>query len=160
MRVVVAAIGRLKDGPERALAANHRKRAADTGRALGVREVEVIEIKESRAREPGKRIIEESIALASLMPERAAVVVLDERGQNLGSVPLTNQLRCWRDEGRGEVVFVIGGPDGMAQTLHDGASLCLSFGAATWPHQLLRIMLLEQIYRAMTIWAGHPYHRG
>jgi 23S rRNA (pseudouridine1915-N3)-methyltransferase len=58
------------------------------------------------------------------------------------------------------VVFVIGGPDGMAQTLHDRASLCLSFGAATWPHQLLRIMLLEQIYRAMTIWAGHPYHRG
>src|SRR5580704_10976041 len=103
MRVVVAAIGRLKDGPERALAANYRKRAADTGRALGVREVEVIEIKESRAREPGKRIIEESIALASLMPERAAVVVLDERGQNLGSVSLTNQLRRWRDEGRGEV---------------------------------------------------------
>jgi 23S rRNA (pseudouridine1915-N3)-methyltransferase len=160
MRVVVAAIGRLKDGPERALAANYRKRAADTGRALGVRDVEVIEIKESRAREPGRRMIEESIALASLVPEQAAVVVLDERGQNLGSVPLTNQLRCWRDEGRGEVVFVIGGPDGMAQTLHDRASLCLSFGAATWPHQLLRIMLLEQIYRAMTIWAGHPYHRG
>jgi 23S rRNA (pseudouridine1915-N3)-methyltransferase len=159
MRVVVAAIGRLKDGPERALAAHYRKRAADAGRTLGVRDVEIVEVKESRAREPGKRITEESIALASLVPERAAAVVLDERGQNLSSLLLTNQLKHWRDEGRGEVVFVVGGPDGMAQTLHDRASLCLSFGAATWPHQLVRIMLLEQIYRAMTIWAGHPYHR-
>jgi 23S rRNA (pseudouridine1915-N3)-methyltransferase len=124
-----------------------------------VRDVEIVEIKESRAREPRKRIIEESIALASLIPERAAAVVLDERGQNLSSSSLTDRLKRWRDEGRGEVVFVVGGPDGMAQTLHDRASLSLSFGAATWPHQLVRIMLLEQIYRAMTIWAGHPYHR-
>jgi 23S rRNA (pseudouridine1915-N3)-methyltransferase len=159
MRVVVAAIGRLKEGPERALATHYRKRAADAGRALGVREVEIVEVKESRARESGKRIIEESIALASLVPEQAAAVVLDERGQNLSSLLLTNQLKRWRDEGRGEVVFIVGGPDGMARTLHDRASLCLSFGAATWPHQLVRIMLLEQIYRSMTIWAGHPYHR-
>jgi 23S rRNA (pseudouridine1915-N3)-methyltransferase len=159
MRVVVAAIGRLKEGPERALAAHYRKRAADAGRALGVREVEIVEVKESRARESGKRIIEESIALASLVPEQAAVVVLDEGGQNLSSLLLTNQLKRWRDEGRREVVFIVGGPDGMARTLHDRASLCLSFGAATWPHQLVRIMLLEQIYRSMTIWAGHPYHR-
>jgi len=159
MRVVVAAIGRLKEGPERALAAHYRKRAADAGRVLGVRDVEVIEVRESRAREPGKRIIEESIALASLVPERAAAVVLDQRGHNLSSMLLTDHLKRWRDAGRGEVVFVVGGPDGMAQTLHDRADLCLSFGAATWPHQLVRIMLLEQIYRAMTIWAGHPYHR-
>src|SRR5579863_6309400 len=127
MRVVVAAIGRLKEGPERTLAAHYRKRAADAGRALGVRDVDVVEVKESRAREVGKRIVEESIALASLVPERAAAVVLDERGHNLGSLSLTNQLRRWRDEGRGEVVFVIGGPDGMARTLHDRANLCLSF---------------------------------
>jgi 23S rRNA (pseudouridine1915-N3)-methyltransferase len=159
VRVVVAAIGRLKQGPERVLAAHYRQRAADAGRALGVRDIEIIEVKESRARELGKRVIEESIALASLIPERAVIIVLDARGQNLSSILLTNHLKHWRDERRPEVVFVIGGPDGLAQTLHDRANLCLSFGAATWPHQLVRIMLLEQIYRAMTIWSGHPYHR-
>src|ERR1700687_3945758 len=128
MRVFVAAIGRLKEGPERALAAHYRKRAADAGRALGVREVEIVEVKESRARESGRRIIEESIALASLIPEQAAAVGLGGGGQNLSSLLLTNQLKRWRDEGRGEVVFIVGGPDGMAQTLHDRASLCLSFG--------------------------------
>lgn len=159
MRVIIAAVGRLKDGPERDLADRYRKRAADAGRSLGLRDVEVIEIKESRARETERRILEESIALANVIPDGAGVVVLDERGENIGSGPLANQLKMWRDEGRGAAVFIIGGADGLAPSLRDKTSLRLAFGAATWPHQLVRVMLLEQIYRCATILSGHPYHR-
>ena len=73
--------------------------------------------------------------------------------------PCADLVRRWRDQGRAAAVFLIGGPDGVAQNLRDEADLCLAFGAATWPHQLVRIMLLEQLYRVVTILAGHPYHR-
>jgi 23S rRNA (pseudouridine1915-N3)-methyltransferase len=160
MRIVVAAVGRLKQGPERDLAERYRKRAADVGRGIGLRDVEIIEIRESKARESEKRMIEESIALATVIPEDAVTIVLDERGENLDSVELTKRITRWRDSGRSAAVFVIGGADGLGANLRDRADLRLAFGAATWPHQLLRIMLLEQIYRAATLSAGHPYHRG
>jgi 23S rRNA (pseudouridine1915-N3)-methyltransferase len=102
---------------------------------------------------------EESIALANVIPERAVTVILDQRGDNLDSATLANRIARWRDDGRPAVVFIIGGDDGLAPALRDKASFTLAFGAATWPHQLVRGMLLEQIYRAMTILAGHPYHR-
>jgi 23S rRNA (pseudouridine1915-N3)-methyltransferase len=159
MRLVVAAIGRLKQGPERELAERYRKRAADAGRSLGLREVEVVEIRESRAQEPDKRMLEESIAVANLIADGAVLVVLDERGDNVASTAFANQLGSWRDQGRSSVVFVIGGADGLAPGLRDKADMRLAFGSAVWPHQLVRIMLLEQIYRAMTLLAGHPYHR-
>jgi len=159
MRIIVAAIGRLKQGPETELSERYRKRAAQTGRALGLRDVEIIEIRESRAAEAPKRMIEESIALATIIPQGAAVVLLDSRGENLDSASLANQLAKFRSNDRPAVVFVIGGADGLAPSLHDKAELRLSFGAATWPHQLVRVMLLEQLYRATTILTGHPYHR-
>jgi len=159
MRILVLAIGRLKQGPEAELAERYRKRAAQAGRSLGLREIEIVEIKESRAQEAEKRMIEESIALANLIPEKAITIILDERGKSLPSAELTEQIRSWRDEGVAAVVFIIGGADGLAGSLRDKAALKLSFGAATWPHQMVRIMLLEQIYRAVTILAGHPYHR-
>jgi 23S rRNA (pseudouridine1915-N3)-methyltransferase len=159
MRIIVAAVGRLKQGPETELAERYRKRAAQTGRALGLRDVEIIEIRESRATEAPKRMIEESIALATIIPQGAAVVLLDSRGENLDSASLANQLAKFRGNDRPAVVFLIGGADGLAASLHDKADLRLSFGAATWPHQIVRVMLLEQIYRATTILTGHPYHR-
>jgi 23S rRNA (pseudouridine1915-N3)-methyltransferase len=159
MRLVVAAIGRLKDGPERELAERYRKRAEQTGRRIGFRDAEVVEIRESRAQEVSKRLIEEAIALANLIPDRAVVIVLDERGENLDSATFAQRLARWRDDGRPAAVFVIGGDDGLAPTLRDKATLRVAFGTATWPHQLVRIMLLEQIYRAMSILSGHPYHR-
>ena len=85
--------------------------------------------------------------------------MLDEHGENIDSVTLANRLAKWRDDGRPAAVFIIGGDDGLAPTLRDRASLKLGFGAATWPHQLVRVMLLEQLYRAVTILSGHPYHR-
>jgi 23S rRNA (pseudouridine1915-N3)-methyltransferase len=150
----------VEQGPERDLAERYRKRAADVGRSIGLRGVEIIEIRESRAREIEKRMVEESIALANMIPEASSTVVLDQRGDNLDSVTFASQIERWRDAGRPAAVFIVGGADGLSQTLYDRADLRLAFGPATWPHQLVRIMLLEQIYRAATLLAGHPYHRG
>jgi 23S rRNA (pseudouridine1915-N3)-methyltransferase len=159
MRILIAAVGRLKDGPERELAANYRKRTEAVGRGLGLREVEIVEIRESRAQDAERRRVEEAIAIANVIPERAIVVVLDERGSSVDSASLAAKLGEWRAEDRPATCFVIGGADGLASTLRDRASLKLAFGTATWPHQLVRVMLLEQLYRAGTILAGHPYHR-
>jgi 23S rRNA (pseudouridine1915-N3)-methyltransferase len=160
MRVIVIAIGRLKQGPERELAETYRKRAQAIGRALGMREIEIVEIRESRAVDAERRRVEESIAIANVIPERAAIIILDERGESLDSSALAALLRNWRAEDPAAVCFVIGGADGLAASLRERAKLKLAFGAATWPHHLVRIMLLEQLYRAASILAGHPYHRG
>ena len=159
MRIVVAAVGRLKQGPDTELAERYRKRAAQTGRNLGLREIEIVEIRESRAQETAKRVIEESIALANIIPEDAVTVVLDARGENIDSASFAACIQKWRADGRTAAIFLIGGADGLAENLLAKADLRLSFGAATWPHQLARIMLLEQLYRATTLLAGHPYHR-
>ncbi len=159
MRILVAAIGRLKRGPETELSERYRKRAAQTGRQLGLRDVEIIEIRESRADDAGKRMLEESIALANVIPQGAAVVLLDARGENVDSASLAAKLAQWRAADRPAVAFLIGGPDGLAANLREKAELRLAFGAATWPHQLVRVMLLEQLYRAATMLTGHPYHR-
>ena len=159
MRVLIAAVGRFKQGPERELATSYRKRAEATGRSLGFRDFEMIEIRESRAQDAERRRVEEAIAIANIVPENAVIVVLDERGENLDSPALAGLLREWRAEDRPGVCFVVGGADGLAPSLFERARLRLSFGKATWPHQLVRIMLLEQLYRATTILAGHPYHR-
>ena len=159
MRLVVAAIGRLKDGPERELAERYRKRADQAGRRIGFRETDVIELRESRAPDVARRMTEESVALASIIPDRAAVVLLDQRGEALDSASLASRLGRWRDDARPAAVFIIGGDDGLAPALRDRANFTLAFGAATWPHQLVRIMLLEQLYRAVSILSGHPYHR-
>jgi 23S rRNA (pseudouridine1915-N3)-methyltransferase len=158
MRIVIVAVGRLKRGPESDLSGRYRERAIKSGRGIGLRSLEVVEIAESRAREPQRRMLEESIALANVIPKDAATVLLDPRGETLDSNGFTKRLRGWNDGGR-DVAFVIGGPDGLAPTLSDQADLHLAFGALTWPHQLVRIMLLEQIYRSVTILSGHPYHR-
>ena len=158
MRITVAAVGRLKRGPERELSERYRERAAKSGRGIGLRSIEIVEIAESRAREPQRRMLEESIALANLIPDGAATVLLEARGEMLDSNAFTARLRGWNDAGR-DAAFVIGGPDGLAPTLSERADLHLAFGALTWPHRLVRIMLLEQIYRATTILSGHPYHR-
>jgi 23S rRNA (pseudouridine1915-N3)-methyltransferase len=159
MRIVVAAVGRLKAGAERELAERYRERAAKIGRAVGIRDIEVIEVRDSRARETERRILEESIALASVIPDDAIIVTLDGRGDSVSSEAFAGRLRTWNDASRAAVFFAIGGADGLGEVLRQRADLSLAFGTATWPHQLVRIMLLEQIYRAFTILSGHPYHR-
>jgi 23S rRNA (pseudouridine1915-N3)-methyltransferase len=159
MRILVAAIGRLKAGSDRELMERYRNRAVKVGRTLGLSGPDVIEVRESRAREAARRATEEAIALANAIPDDAIKIVLDSRGQNASSDAFAGRIRGWRDGGRHVMCFVIGGADGLAAGLLDDADLIFAFGSATWPHQLVRIMLMEQIYRAMTILSGHPYHR-
>jgi 23S rRNA (pseudouridine1915-N3)-methyltransferase len=159
MRLVVAAVGRLKRGPVRDLAERYRERAVKVGRALGLRGLDVVEIDESRARRAEDRAAEEAAALARVVPENAVIIVLDERGRALSSLDLAGMIGGWRDHGRETAVFIIGGADGLADSIIRRADLRLAFGAVTWPHQLARVMLLEQLYRCETILAGHPYHR-
>ena len=159
MRLMLISIGRLKKGPERELAERYRERFDDISRKLGFRGLEIHELPESRARDAATRISEEAAAIAALIPEKAVVVALDERGDNVDSASFARHLGRWRDESVPYNVFVIGGADGLSPDLRRKAKLSMAFGAATWPHQMVRVMLLEQIYRAATILAGHPYHR-
>src|SRR5205807_2192544 len=114
MRIVVAAVGRLKQGPERDLAERYRKRAADAGRSVGLATFDIVEIRESRADNAERRMLEESIAIANVIPERGVTVILDERGESVSSASFAGQLQGWRAESRPAVVFVIGGHDGLA----------------------------------------------
>jgi 23S rRNA (pseudouridine1915-N3)-methyltransferase len=159
MHLIVISIGKLKQGPERELAERYRDRFDDIGRKLGFRSLTIHEISESRARDAATRINEEAAAIAALIPEKAVIVALDERGSSVDSASFARHLGKWRDESVPHNVFVIGGADGLSPELRSKAKLSIAFGSATWPHQMVRVMLLEQIYRAATILAGHPYHR-
>jgi 23S rRNA (pseudouridine1915-N3)-methyltransferase len=159
MRLVVIAIGRLKRGPERELAERYRERFDDIGRKLGFRGLEVHEIAESRARDAGTRMAEEAAAISAAIPPKSVVVALDERGDNIDSDAFARQLGRWRDDQVANTIFIIGGADGLSPELRRMAKSRVAFGSATWPHQMVRVMLLEQLYRAATILAGHPYHR-
>jgi len=159
MRLIVAAVGRLKRGPERDLAERYCERVAKAGRAIGIRRVTISEIDESRARRASDRVVEEAAALGAVVPASSAVVALDERGETLTSEALAQRIGRWRDHGRPELVVLIGGPDGLAPELLAKVDLRLAFGRMTWPHQLVRIMAFEQLYRAIAILSGHPYHR-
>jgi 23S rRNA (pseudouridine1915-N3)-methyltransferase len=159
MRIVVAAVGRMKTGPERELVARYLDRASGSGKPQALTGFEVTELTESRAGSAASRKSEEAKALRSVLPE-GIVVALDERGKSIGSEAFAKQLGRWRDDGRPAASFVIGGADGLDPDFVRSAELLLSFSPLTWPHQLVRIMLAEQLYRATTILSGHPYHRG
>jgi 23S rRNA (pseudouridine1915-N3)-methyltransferase len=159
MRLVVISIGRLKQGPERELAQRYRERFDDLGRKLGFRGLEIQEIPESRARDAATRMAEEATAISAAIPAKSVLVALDERGDNIDSSAFARHLGRWRDEQVPNTIFMIGGADGLSPDLRRKAKLGIAFGSATWPHQMVRVMLLEQIYRAATILAGHPYHR-
>ena len=159
MRISVLAVGRLKAGAERSLAEDYRLRAEGQGRGIGISRLTTIEFAESQAQSPAARMAEEARALAGALPPRAFLIALDERGNQLTSVAFAKALRQRLDGGTAETAFILGGPDGLAPELRQKAGLVLAFGAMTWPHRLARVMLFEQIYRAVTIVAGHPYHR-
>jgi 23S rRNA (pseudouridine1915-N3)-methyltransferase len=159
MRIVIAAVGRLKDGPERELVARYAERAAQTGRALALGPVDMREVPESRAKRPEDRKREEAAALTALLVPGAPVIALEENGKSLSSLEFASKLGRWRDDGAPAAQFLIGGADGLDPELIKNVALVLSFGRMTWPHQIVRALLSEQIYRAATILAGHPYHR-
>lgn len=159
MRLVIAAAGKLKAGPERLLIERYLERANAAGRSVSLAPVDVIEIAESSARNPAQRQKEESEKLLKALPKDARRIVLDSRGKPLTSEQFAAALARFRDAGSPACALMIGGADGFDQSLVKGADLTFSFGAATFPHQIVRILLAEQIYRAITILTGHPYHR-
>src|ERR1700726_4160246 len=106
MRILIAAVGRLKQGPERDLAERYRKRAADFGRKVGLQAFDIVEIKESRADNLERRMLEESIAIANVIPDRAITVILDERGSTMDSASFAGRLQDWRGPGRTRLVFL------------------------------------------------------
>ena len=159
MRVVVAAVGRLKSGPEHDLVARYIKRLQKSGKPIGITSLNHIEIPESRAATTEQRKEEEAETLLSKLNPKTHIFAFDERGKNDSSPDFARQLETVLDSGMGDIAFVIGGPDGLAPTMRDKAKQIVSFGKLTMPHQLVRVLVLEQIYRATTILTNHPYHR-
>ena len=159
MRIGVIAVGRLKPGPEKLLAEEYRTRAEGLGRKSGVTKINVTEFSESQASSAAARMSEEAKLIAGALPPKAFGIVLDERGKAMASEAFADLLRRQLDGGTQDLSFVIGGPDGHAPETRERAGLLLSFGPMTWPHRLVRVLLFEQVYRALTIMAGHPYHR-
>ncbi len=159
MRVTIFAVGRLKAGPERELAARYLDRFGKTGSALGLSFNRVVELPESRASNADTRKREEYAALSKILPDDGLLLVLDERGKSPDSNTFANMLGSWRDAGKRDLAIAIGGADGHDKELVDRADAVISLGKMTWPHQIVRILLGEQLYRASTILAGHPYHR-
>ncbi len=159
MRLLLIAVGRLKAGPESEIASRYLERARAGARGVGLTGVDMRELGESRARRPEDRRAGEATAIRALAPTGTRLVLLDERGKSMGSEHFAADIGRARDSGAPAYALVIGGPDGLDPALRAEASLVLAFGAMTWPHQLARIMAAEQIYRATTILAGHPYHR-
>lgn len=160
MRVMIVAVGRMKAGPERELVARYLERAVAGGKPLGLVDFTVTESPESRASSAQARKTEEARAIRAGLPEKSVVIALDERGKSLPSIDFSDRIAQWRDGGRPALALLIGGADGLDSRLRQEADLVISFSAMTWPHQLVRIMAAEQLYRATTILSGHPYHRG
>ncbi len=155
MRLHVCAVGRLRAGPERALSDDYYDRFNRTGRPLGLGPIAEHEVEDKR----GGGMSAEADFLARAVPEGALLVTLDERGRLMSSPDFAAMLARWRDGGRQDVAFVIGGADGLEPGLRTRAEASVSLGAMVWPHMLVRVMLAEQLYRAATILAGGPYHR-
>ncbi|MSO72543.1 MAG: 23S rRNA (pseudouridine(1915)-N(3))-methyltransferase RlmH [Rhodospirillaceae bacterium] len=151
MNIVVAAVGRAKPGPERDLFASY------VARLPWRVDLKEIEIKKKIAVDGRRRL--EAAALLAAVPEGARIIALDERGKSETSEAFAKRLGRWRDDGVRGMAFLIGGADGLDESLRKRAEATLSFGAATWPHMLVRVLLAEQLYRAHTILTGHPYHR-
>jgi len=159
MDIVLLAVGRVKAGPERDLCNRYLERARKTGGRLGFRAFSVKEVSESRAARGEDRIAEEANALSRLVGEGGRTVCLDRAGEPMSSDELARTLARDVEASLPLTAFVIGGPDGLGADMLEASDRRLSFGRVTFPHQLVRVLLAEQLYRAMTILSGHPYHR-
>jgi 23S rRNA (pseudouridine1915-N3)-methyltransferase len=155
LRVHLCAVGRLRSGPERDLIADYTQRFDRTGRALSLGPLTEHEVEDKK----NAGMAAEAELLARAVPAGAVLVTLDERGKLLTSPEFATQLARWRDAGRQDVAFVIGGADGIDPSLRAKADFSISFGQMVWPHMLVRVMLAEQLYRAANILSGGPYHR-
>lgn len=159
MQILLIAVGRLKAGPERELCDRYVERVRAVMKSCGIQDLKIVELSESSARRPADRQADEGKAIAAAVPAGAKLCVLDERGRSMTSPIFADFIRETRESGARCLVFVVGGPDGLSPELVRKADLSLAFGALTMPHQIVRALLAEQLYRAVTLITGHPYHR-
>jgi 23S rRNA (pseudouridine1915-N3)-methyltransferase len=159
MRLTIVAIGSGRGSSEGALCDQFLDRAVKLGRNMGFTHMAIEELNAGKARDAATRMSDEAERLSAKIPAGAHVVLLDARGKGMTSEDFAEMLGSLRDVGTKDIAFVIGGPDGLKPLPGQKAGRSLAFGPQTWPHLLARVLLLEQIYRAMTILAGHPYHR-
>jgi 23S rRNA (pseudouridine1915-N3)-methyltransferase len=160
MRLWILAIGHARGTSEGALCEDYLDRALKMGRNMGFTAIAIEELAVSKARTVEGRMADEAERLARKLPDGAHIVMLDAKGKGMTSEDFADMLGALRDAGTKDLAFVIGGPDGLAPLPGKKAGRSLAFGPQTWPHLLARALLTEQVYRAMTILAGHPYHRG
>lgn len=159
MRLHILAVGFGRGTQEGALTEDFVGRAQNMGRRMGFPAVVCEEIAVSKDRDVKKRMADEAERLSNRVPAGAHIILLDARGKGMTSEDFAELLGAMRDAGTKDLAFVIGGPDGLAPLPGKKSSRSLAFGPQTWPHLMVRAMLSEQIYRALTILAGHPYHR-
>jgi 23S rRNA (pseudouridine1915-N3)-methyltransferase len=159
MRLHVAAIGKLKSGAEKQLADDYRLRITQIARKAGVSGISINEQPESSKATTAQRMAEEAAMLRKTIPPDAVLIILDERGSSLSSEDFAKLLSKHLDRSTSDLAVLIGGPDGHDPDLRKAAAISIALGSMTWPHRLVRIMILEQIYRALTILLNHPYHR-
>lgn len=152
MKIIIASVGRWRAGPERDLYESYARRLSWP--------VTLKEVVAKKTLTTDARITHEADLLRKALSGCDVVVALDEKGKSVSSDILAGRIEDWQLGGKSAVGFVVGGADGLDETIRRQADLVLSFGAMTWPHMLVRVMLIEQIYRAASILAGHPYHRG
>jgi 23S rRNA (pseudouridine1915-N3)-methyltransferase len=159
MKLKISAIGKLKSGPEQELFSRYFKRAQVSGNKLGFSSITHQEYPESKNSSVQIRKQQECKLLFPVENKNSALMVFDENGKDFTSTKFARLLAHQRDQGNNELIMTLGGPDGLDQKLLNKAKYSVRFGSMTWPHQIARILLAEQLYRAMTILAGHPYHR-
>ncbi len=153
MRLHLIAVSRIKRGPERDLINDYLKRAKQLGKGLGVRDVSEVEV------EAGPAQAEECARLIAKIPESAHVILLDETGKTETSIGFSRKLEKLKDQGCPDLCFLIGGADGFTEDAKAVYRDKICFGTLTWPHKLVRVLAAEQIYRALSLMAGTPYHR-
>ncbi|MDN5248951.1 23S rRNA (pseudouridine(1915)-N(3))-methyltransferase RlmH [Bartonella sp. TP] len=159
MRIILFAVGKLKKNAISQIYTQYFERVSACAKSLGIQHISNYEILESRASTASLRKNQEGKKLLDLMPKNGYLILCDEKGENLSSIAFVSKLRSVIEQGLGDIVVAIGGADGFCDEIKQRANLTISFGAMTWPHQLARILLAEQLYRAMTIMLSHPYHR-
>ena len=159
MKLHILAVGSARGTSEGALCDDFCDRALKSGRNMGFTAVTMTELAVSRAANIDVRKSDEATRLAARIPAGAHVVLLDAKGKSMTSEDFARMLGSLRDVGTRDMAFVVGGPDGLGNLPGLKAGRSLAFGPQTWPHLLARALLCEQVYRAMTILSGHPYHR-
>lgn len=160
MQLGIIAVGQMRGAGEMPLVEEFHQRIEASGRQLGISGLSIIELREKRALTGGDKKRSENALIADALARRSGpLIVLDETGTSLTSRAFADKLQGWIERGDSDVTFVIGGADGLDDAILARADLVLSFGPMTWPHMLARVLLCEQLWRAISILTRHPYHR-